>query len=37
VRSVAAGQRMAAAVLVHHGALASKEAVAALPALGLRA
>ena len=36
-RSVAAGQRMAAAVLVHHGALASKEAVAALPALGLRA
>lgn len=34
---VAAGQRMAAAVLGHHGALASKAAVAALPALGLRA
>jgi 2-dehydro-3-deoxygluconokinase len=31
---VAAGQRMAAAVLAHHGALASKAAVAALPALG---
>jgi 2-dehydro-3-deoxygluconokinase len=36
-RCVAAGQMMAAVVLAHHGALASKEAVAALPALGLRA
>jgi 2-dehydro-3-deoxygluconokinase len=30
---VAAGQMMAAAVLAHHGALASKQAIAALPAL----
>lgn len=33
VQSVAAGQRMAAAVLSHHGAIASKEAVAALPTI----
>lgn len=31
--SVAAGQRTAAAVLAHHGALAPKEAIAALPSL----
>jgi 2-dehydro-3-deoxygluconokinase len=34
---VRAGQMMAAAVLGHHGALATKEAVAAMPALGPRA